>query len=132
MRGKLKKVARILLNLDISDIQSDQNDYELILERITNHGISSFLDFSYDKLKAETLSYVDSMKIGNSGVEFRYSSSCKSPNIYSSAYACLINSMFGRLDEMTLDERQKWAGYFNKFQSKEDGLFYDESLLNEI
>lgn len=131
MINKLKKIAKIILGKDEQDFQNVQEDNALLLERITNHGISAFLDFSYDNLKANILSFVNSMKFRESGYEYKYSASCKSPNIYSSAYACMILSMFGEIEELTTSEKQNWAQYFNSFQNSKDGLFYDESLRNE-
>lgn len=132
MKKKLKKIVKIILNKDNTNVNNINDDNILILERITNHALPTFLDFSYDKLKTNTLSFVSSMKFGASMYEYKYSSSCKFTNIYSSAYACLIFSMFGKLDELTINEKHEWAEYFNGFQSSKDGLFYDESLRNEI
>ena len=131
MIKKLKKFVKIILTRDKKGFQNYQDDNAFLLERITNHGIPVFLDFSYDILKSNTLSFVNSMRVGLSPFEYKYSHSCKTPNIYSSAYACIIFSIFGKLDELTVDEKHKWAQYFNGFQSSKDGLFYDESLRNE-
>ena len=131
MINKVKKIAKIILNKDNNGLQTCQDDNSFLLERITNHALPAFLDFSFDKLKTNTLSFVNSMRVGVSEYEYKYSTNCKTPNIYSSAYACLIFSMFGKLDELTVDEKHEWAQYFNGFQSSKDGLFYDESLKNE-
>lgn len=112
--------------------QNLSDDAYFLTERITNHAIPTYINFSYDKLKHSTLSFVNSMQSGTSGFEFKYSKNCTSPNIYSSVYACLIFSMFGKLDDLSIDEKQEWVDYFNSFQSKTDGLFYDESLKNDL
>ena len=132
MINKLKKIAKIILNRDNNILQAYQDDNAFILERITNNGIPAFTDFSYDNLKSNTLSFVNSMRVGVSDYEYKYAVNCKSPNIYSSAYACMIFSIFGKIDELTTDEKNEWAQYFNGFQNSKDGLFYDESLKNEI
>ena len=131
MMKKLKKIAKIILNKDntiFNPCQYDDNAF--LLERITNHAFPTFLDFSIDKLKTDTLSFVNSMRAGLS-FEFKYAASCTTSNIYSSAYACLIFSMFGKLDDLKVNEKHEWAQYFNAFQSSKDGIFYDKTLRNE-
>jgi prenyltransferase beta subunit len=133
MINKLKKIAQIILNKSNANFNTYQyDDNAFLLERITNHALPTFLDFSYEKIKSDTLSFVKSMKFGSTGHKYKYTANCKSPNIYSSAYACMIFSMFGKLDELTIDEKSEWAQYLNSFQSSKDGLFYDGSLRNEI
>jgi len=127
---KLKKIFRIILNRDNIGLQNFQDCNAVLLERFANHGLNNFLNFSFDLLKTNTLSYVNSMRFSPSSFEYLYSSSCTKPNIYSSAYACMILSIFNVLNELTEVEKLEWAKYFNNFQNKEDGLFYDKSIIN--
>lgn len=128
---KLKKIANIILNRNQVDDHSKYEDFEFLAERITNYGISTYIDFSYDKIKSNTLKFVDSMKVHGAKFEYTYSPACSTPNVYSSAFACMIYSMFGKLDDLMAEEKQEWAQYLNSFQCNKDGLFYDESLNNE-
>ena len=111
---------------------SNENDIKLLLERITNHALHSYFDFSFEKIKDVTLSFVKSINVENTLYQYKYSKSCTTPNIYSSAYACLILSMYSKLNELTVSEKKSWVDYFDSFQNSGDGLFYDESLRNDI
>ena len=102
----LKRILRKIFKKTQIDYNASNNDSIILLERVTNHGIPSFLDFSYDKLKTHTLSFVNSMKIGETPFEFKYSSRCQTPNIYSSAYAFIIFDMFGEIERMSFDEKK--------------------------
>ncbi len=133
MKNKLKRIAGVLLRRQYSSPpESREGDNALLLEMIMGRALPAYLDFSYGELKGKTLSFVKSMKLGTSGFEYKYSKSCEIPNIYSSAYACMILSMFGEIEKLTTDDRRRWAQYFDGYQSGKDGLFYDESLRNEI
>lgn len=111
---------------------SKENDMKLLLERINNHAIPMYLDYSFEKMKYGTLSFVKSMNYEKINYQYKYSKSTSTPNLYSSVYACLIYSMYGKLNELTVAEKKSWVNYFNSFQNPNDGLFYDESLRNDI
>ena len=64
--------------------------------------------------------------------EYRYSAQCSRPTLYASAYSCMIFSLLGKLDQISEAERLAWAAYFDSFQNEDDGLFYDQTIKNEI
>jgi len=127
----IRKSISTILNGNLIHSNPRIEDGNILVERIMNHGVPLYLNFSFETLKKNTLSFVSSMKIGESAPEYKYSFSCKNPNIYSSAYACIVLSMFGELDKLSAKEKKSWVQYFNCFQSDKDGLFYDKSLENE-
>lgn len=95
-------------------------------------GVSTSLSYDFFKNKKKTLDYVSSNKVGSHIAEYRYCHSSSKPHIYASCYACMIRSLYGDLDVLSLDEKQAWVSYFDSFQSPEDGLFYDPVLINQI
>lgn len=131
IKNKIVEKLRSRFNTVFRKREIVTDDKLFLLERITKHAIPAFVNFSYDTIKTNTLSFVNSMKIETSPFEYKYSPSCKTPNIYSSAYACMIFSMFGELDKLTTKEKHMWAQYFNGFQNSKNGLFYDVTLQNE-
>ena len=106
----------------------EYQDQQFLLHCITSHGIPLALDFRWEDFKNHVLSFVRSMNIG--AHRYRYSPSVTKPTLYASVYACLILSLFGEVDKLSADERKNWAGYFDSFQSSEDGLFRDEAVVN--
>lgn len=52
-------------------------------------------------------------------------------DIHSSIYACLIMSLAGEFEKYDSIDKEKLCDYFSRFQSEEDGLFYDNKLLNK-
>ena len=86
--------------------------------------------FKYDFFKNEVLDFISGMKTDNTGIQFRYSASCNQPTLYSSAYACMIYSLFDELENLNEERKKKWIEYFDSFQ-REDGLFYDPVVVNE-
>lgn len=128
--GRVISILRLVAIKIISRIKMKlkRAQHVNIRKRIASYSLS---DFSKEKLKNKTLSFVNSMKIG-SGFEYKYSKSCSKPNIYSSAYACIMQSFFGKIENLSSKQKEDWAEYFNSFQNENDGLFYDSSLDNTI
>ncbi|WP_162560021.1 prenyltransferase/squalene oxidase repeat-containing protein [Methylotetracoccus oryzae] len=62
---------------------------------------------------------------------FKYSASCNRPTLYASAYACMIYSLLGKLDELSGQAKSSWIQYFDSFQNADDGLYYDPVLDSE-
>lgn len=64
--------------------------------------------------------------------EYRYSAKATVPTLYASAYACMVLSLLGKLEQLSEAERLAWLSYFDSFQNQKDGLFYDPAAQNEI
>jgi hypothetical protein len=88
--------------------------------------------FDFEEIKRKTLAYVTSMKVGKEIGIYKYSQSTTQPNIYASVYACLIRYLYGDLKTLSKEEKRKWLRYFDSYQSKTDGLFYDPVLKNNL
>ncbi len=88
--------------------------------------------FNYEKIKKQTLSYLSEMKVGKAIGTYKYSKSAKISNIYASFYACLIFYYYGSLKYLTQEEKTNWIKYFDSYQSKKNGLFYDPVLENNL
>jgi len=131
MIKRIKKIASSILKKNTIDFQIVLSDNEFLVERITDYAIPAYLYFDFERIKEDTLGFVNAMHIDDSIFNYRYSPSCKTPNIYSSAYACMIFSMYGELDQLSPFEKQNWAQHFSSFQNEKDGLFYDLSIGNE-
>ena len=96
-----------------------QNKYieYCIYYRIWKQEITS-VDFDFDVFKDDLLAFVASMKVENSGFEYRYSRSCSIPVLYASMFACLTLGILGGLVDYSADMKRRWAEYFGSFQTK--------------
>lgn len=99
-----------------------------ISNRISKVGIPNYLSFSYGDLKKSALSYSRSLKVGE--FQYKYAHSRTQPVLYASVYACMLEGMFGELENYEQETKRKWADYFDSFQS-EDGYFRDPALAGE-
>ncbi len=104
----------------------------VIYERLKTHGLPNALHFDFEKIKSQILKFVKSMKVDNKVFMYKYSASTRSPNMYSSAFACMIRYLLGDIKNLNDKEKVEWIDYFNSFQSEEDGLFYDSSIRNKL
>lgn len=84
------------------------------------------------QLKTRVEQFVMANRYQNSNHQFIYSHSCTQPTLYASAYSCMTLSMLGKLNEFDEQLKRDWVAYFDSFQSKEDGLFYDPIVENEF
>ena len=111
--------------------QTLQNKYieHCLSKKILKHKTSS-VDF--EVFKDDLLAFVASMKVENSGFEYRYSRSCSIPVLYASVFACLTLGILGGLVDYSADMKRRWAEYFDSFQREEDGLFYDPVTQNDL
>lgn len=78
-----------------------------------------------------TYNFIEKRRVPGKIYEYFYSTSSYKPTLYSSAYACMTISLLGKLNTMTEVKKKKWIDYFDSFQ-REDGLFYDPVVINEI
>lgn len=89
--------------------------------------------FDFDATRMFILRFLDSLRVpGKEDYLYRYSLSCSTPTLYSSAYACMTRSMLGALADLDPKAKSAWVAYFDSFQDQRDGLFYDPVVLNEI
>lgn len=109
----------------------NKKDYDFLIDKIINQGIPSALNFDFEKIKKETLSFVKNMKVNDSFFKYKFAPSQQKENIYSSVYACLIYDMYGEIDRFSDAQKQEWIDYFDSFQNPNDGLWYDENLKNQ-
>lgn len=107
-----------------------QADYERLLTAIIERGFPAAIHFDYQQLRADALSFVDTMQVGD--FQYRYASSTMAPTLYCSVYACLLKSLFGELRETSEAQRRAWSSFFDDHQSAEDGLFRDGALSNGL
>ena len=131
MINKIKQKLNTLLYSDISKKEL-LDDGDFLLRRFAQHAIPIYLQFDLDKLRKLTLGFIESMHCDPAVFSYKYASSCSKTNLYSSVYAVMILSMYGELDRFSNDQKAEWIEYFNGYQSSDDGLFYDEVLLNGI
>ena len=75
--------------------------------------------------------FIDKQKVSGSDFEYLYSNRANKPTLYSSVYACMTFSLFGKLNNFNTTQKFQWIGYFDSFQN-DDGLFYDPVVQNEI
>lgn len=64
--------------------------------------------------------------------EYRYSAQSAHPTLYASVYACMTMSLLGDLQKLSAEERHLWLGYFDSYQSPDDGLFWDPLIYNVL
>lgn len=88
--------------------------------------------FDFEKIKRKTLDYVANMKAGKEIGVYKYSRSTAQPNIYASVFACLNRYFYGETTMLSKEEKKEWVKYFDSYQSKNDGLFYDPVLENNL
>jgi hypothetical protein len=108
------KTVQYVKNLETSFLPKTPNDFDCLL------------------FKSKILAFLNSVLVDKSSRRYLYSSSCKKPTLYSSAYACMTLSMLGELKDLPKSQKQQWADYFNSFQNPDDGLFYDPVVMNDI
>lgn len=109
----------------------NKKDYDFLIDKIINQGIPSAINFDFEKIKNETLSFVKNMRVNDSFVKYKFAPSQQKENIYSSVYACLIYDMYGEIEKLTDAQKQEWVDYFDSFQNPNDGLWYDTNLKNQ-
>lgn len=97
-----------------------------------NRSQADVTGFDFENLKIDVLKFLKQMKCDDAPFAYHYSSSSTRPTLYSSVYACMTLSLLGELDKLSPEEKSGWGKYFDSFQSKADGLFYDSVVQNEI
>lgn len=89
-------------------------------------------NFNFEAFKTRTSQFLTSLQTDHSGIRYRYSSSCSKSTLYASAYSCMALSLLGYLQDYSDEEKREWADYFDSFQRSEDGLFYDQAVMNDL
>lgn len=89
-----------------------------------------FSNFDFYIFKTKVISFLDSLN--SDPYNFKFSTENSNPSLYSSAYALMSLSLLGEAKSLSLENKVKWTNYFNSFQNKNDGLFYDRVINNDI
>ncbi len=79
----------------------------------------------FQDVSQKIVAFLKNLKVPNKDYEYLYSAKTKRPTLYASTYACMTLSLLGKLDSMSADQKLGWVEYFNGYQNKADGLFYD-------
>ena len=95
--------------------------------------LESTESWQLDQTAVSALQFLEARRHTSDNVfEYRYSAQSRKPTLYASVYACIVLSLLGRLRQVSETDRLAWSSYFDSFQSEEDGLFYDQEIMNEI
>ncbi len=117
-----ERIKRILMaRLHAVDAQK----YDII-HAVASKGVEGYLDFDYSAFREDILLYVNSLRVGEYG--YKYAKSCSESCLYASIYAVMLQGLLGELSEMDLSMRKGWIDHLNSYQSKDDGLYYDDRL----
>ena len=131
MLKKCKRLARKYWNKMLGREIRPVVNPDILASAIAELGMPHAVSFTYDSEKEMVLSFVASMK-ADTPFEYYYSASVNQPNIYNCVYACMLYGLFDEASKLTVEEKQAWVDYFNKFQNPDDGLFYDERIDGEV
>ncbi len=129
--NSLKKILFIIDDKIFSIPTKNKNEYDYLIYKMVHLGIPSSINFDFEFIKKQTISFIENARVNKKFYKYKFSSSQKEENVYSSVYACLIYDMYGELDKFTDIQKKKWVDYFDSFQSPKDGLWYDPNLKNE-
>lgn len=129
----MRILTRVLDAIRIKDrnVMQAERENSLIYDFYVK-GVERSLVYTYEEIKEQTLAFVASQKAGSHPAEYKYCNSCSMPNIYASAYACMMRSLYDDLKNLSDRDKQEWIEYFNAFQSQDDGLFRDPVIVNDI
>lgn len=127
----IRRLVNYLDNFVYCFPTKQRKNFEYLLHEYIDKGVISVINYNFDNLKNETLCFVDSMRVSNSFVKYKFSPSQDKESIYASVYACLLYDMYGEIKKFSNVQKQEWIDYFDSFQSKKDGLWYDKNLINE-
>ncbi|MBD3272736.1 hypothetical protein GF385_00080 [Candidatus Dependentiae bacterium] len=130
--SKIKKSYKVLRNYNyLIQINNEYLRQSFLLDKIINIGSLNTLKFDFNYFKQNVVKYLLKNKVGKDVFSYKYSDSSQFPNIYSSFYALMT---YYYLSDLNLSKQQNldWLNYFNSFQSSKDGLFYDNSIINDF
>lgn len=103
-----------------------------VSKKIATQGAVTKGDFDFRLMKQQVSGFLESLRQPDSICHYRYSQSCSEPTLYASAYASMTKSMIGELSALSEAANLAWVDYFDSFQSKNGGLFWDPAVRNEI
>lgn len=86
------------------------------------------LKFQFKIFQKNVSSYIKTLQSTNN-LEYKFTVLHKKSNLYSTVYGLLINYYINH-DFLTEENRTKIKEYLDSFQNYQDGLWYDNSLLN--
>jgi len=121
----------------IKNREALQCSVENLIRTGLNYGTSfDYFDYIHKPLDLHDLFLKVEKFLKNSNInnltDYVYSASCNIPNIYASCYAVMIYSLLGKLNNIGTEEKNNWITYLDSFQKKEDGLFYDMTIYNDL
>jgi hypothetical protein len=113
--------------------------YQFLQRRIDNKLtklvlVTSLKDTSnfFDDLKNKIIKFILSNQVDQKHYLYKFSINCSKPTLYASVYAAMTLDIVGELKKLNEKEKDQWRQYFDKFQNKCDGLFYDPVVQNNI
>ena len=81
------------------------------------------------KIQEKIVKYCNSMK-GDKPGHYKYSAGCPQ-TLWASAFAVLILSFIGKLEEMSENEKSSWLKYIQSFQDEKTGFFLDPKFKDK-
>lgn len=108
-----------------------KHEENLLITNLLNVGLIGAIDFDYNKIKLETIQYIKSLKINDDVYSYKFSKSQNEGNVYSSVYAILLFDLYDEVKCLSAIEKKEWIAYFDSLQNENDGLWYDNNLINE-
>ena len=99
-----------------------------LLRRIKQKKIIIYKDISFKDFSKAIENYMSNMNPKNDKIQYNFSSNSENTSLYGSVYACLIKGLLN----LDFDRKREIADYFDAFQNKADGLFYDPKVNSEI
>lgn len=124
----LKKITR-KIKRKIKPSQTPNAPETPFLEKaIISVGIPAVLGYNQDRLRFQTLNFIENMNCG--GFEYRYAPSVGKPNIYNGIYVAMILDLYNNLPDK--DICFSWAAHINSFQDPSTGFFIDNRINNQL
>ena len=107
-----------VFDLFIYNLYSKRKENEqLLVYNIINNGLPKSIGFDFEKIKSNTLNYVESLKVDNEIYKYKFCHSQITDNLYSSVFALLTLDLYDETKKLSEKDKQDWIDYFNSFQS---------------
>lgn len=120
----MKEIIKRILLQKLHGVELQNYD---IADAVVSNGVKNFFELDFKHLQQDIMQYVKSMEVAP--YTYKYASSRKQACLYASIYAVMIEGLLGVLDLRAQSDLKEWADYFNRFQSPNDGLYYDPILV---
>jgi len=96
------------------------------------HALKADEQALFQDVTQKIIEFINQRKLPGKDYEYFYSANARQPTLYASAYACMTQSLLGRLNSLSKDKKLGWIEYFDSYQSEADGLFYDPVTDSEL